>query len=268
MTQICLVRLKKELDKITKEKNELFEAKPLPNNLLEWHYVIKGPKNTPYENGYYHGVLKFPSDYPYKPPSIQLLTPNGRFSTNTRLCLSNSDYHPENWSPFWSVSNILLGFVSFMCENSDHNNGIGAIHTNDETKKRHAYESLQYNLNNALFKQLFPHYEAIHQQQKQQQREKLLALETSSVCGGKTLQELKGLSDYEIQQRIEKRQNKQQTNLSPLPISRCNFLWDMLNSRFFNRNHNIQGRLKDPWWDIVIIAIIAMFVVYLLKLIM
>jgi ubiquitin-conjugating enzyme E2 J2 len=47
--------------------------------------------------GTYHGKLVFPSEYPYKPPSIMMLTPNGRFALNQRLCLSMSDFHPETW---------------------------------------------------------------------------------------------------------------------------------------------------------------------------
>ena len=46
-----------------------------PNNILEWHFVIKGPKDTPYYGGSYHGKLIFPSEYPYKPPAIMMLTP-------------------------------------------------------------------------------------------------------------------------------------------------------------------------------------------------
>jgi ubiquitin-conjugating enzyme E2 J2 len=45
------------------------------DNLLEWHFVIKGPKDTPYSGGAYHGKLIFPSEYPYKPPAIMMLTP-------------------------------------------------------------------------------------------------------------------------------------------------------------------------------------------------
>jgi hypothetical protein len=35
------------------------------------------------------------AEYPFKPPGIMILTPNGRFDTGKRLCLSMSDYHPE-----------------------------------------------------------------------------------------------------------------------------------------------------------------------------
>ncbi|VDO97447.1 unnamed protein product [Soboliphyme baturini] len=84
------------------------------SNILEWHYVIEGPPNTPYDGGFYYGKLVFPSEYPFKPPSIYILTPNGRFHTNTRLCLSISDFHPDTWNPGWSVGTILTGLLSFM----------------------------------------------------------------------------------------------------------------------------------------------------------
>ena len=37
-----------------------------------------------YKGGYYWGKLVFPQDYPYKPPSILMITPSGRFKCNTR----------------------------------------------------------------------------------------------------------------------------------------------------------------------------------------
>jgi ubiquitin-protein ligase len=59
--------------------------------------MIQGPKGSPYEGGCYHGKLRFPPEYPFKPPAIYMLTPNGRFKPNTKLCLSMSDFHPETW---------------------------------------------------------------------------------------------------------------------------------------------------------------------------
>lgn len=82
--------------------------KPIPFSSNRF-YVVIGPENTQYEGGMYLGKLIFPRDFPYKPPSIYMVTPNGRFKTNTRLCLSMSDFHPDTWNPAWSVSTILTG---------------------------------------------------------------------------------------------------------------------------------------------------------------
>uniref|UniRef100_A0A8C2QCQ8 UBC core domain-containing protein n=1 Tax=Cricetulus griseus TaxID=10029 RepID=A0A8C2QCQ8_CRIGR len=56
---------------------------------------------------YYHGKLIFPREFPFKPPSIYMITPNGRFKCNTRLCLSITDFYPDT---------ILTGLLSFLVE--------------------------------------------------------------------------------------------------------------------------------------------------------
>mgnify|MGYP002260101597 CR=1 FL=1 len=42
-----------------------------------------------FAEGYYHGKLVFPKDFPFKPPRIFMTTPNGRFKVNTRSVLQN-----------------------------------------------------------------------------------------------------------------------------------------------------------------------------------
>ena len=58
--------------------------------------------------GVYHGRIKLPPQYPLKPPSIEIFTPNGRFETHKRICLSLSDYHPETWNPNWSSTAVVV----------------------------------------------------------------------------------------------------------------------------------------------------------------
>ena len=43
-----------------------------------------------------------------KPPNIIFLTPNGRFATNQKICLSISAYHPESWNPAWGGEDLEL----------------------------------------------------------------------------------------------------------------------------------------------------------------
>ncbi|EPZ32994.1 UBC-like protein [Rozella allomycis CSF55] len=126
-------RLQNELKMMINESPDFVTARPLENNILEWHYVIKGPKDTPYEGGEYHGTVIFPKEYPFKPPSIRMITPNGRFQPNARICLTISDYHPESWNPGWNILTILIGLVSFMVEN---NYAAGCVNSNESQKKR------------------------------------------------------------------------------------------------------------------------------------
>ena len=59
--------------------------------------MLEGGKGTEYEGGVYHGIMQFPPAYPYRPPSLQMLTPSGRFAVGQKICLSNTDYHAETW---------------------------------------------------------------------------------------------------------------------------------------------------------------------------
>lgn len=146
-------RLKQDYLRLKRDPVPYIIAEPLPSNILEWHYVVSGPEATPYEGGYYHGKLVFPREFPFKPPAIYMVTPSGRFKTNTRLCLSISDFHPDSWNPAWSVSTILTGLLSFMIEKSPT---LGSIETSDYEKKQLALQTLEFNLRNKIFCELFP----------------------------------------------------------------------------------------------------------------
>ncbi|CAM9216731.1 unnamed protein product [Lampetra fluviatilis] len=146
-------RLKQDYLRIQRDPVPYVSAEPLPSNILEWHYVVRGPEKTPYEGGLYHGRLLFPREFPFKPPSIYMVTPNGRFKCNTRLCLSISDFHPDSWNPAWSVSTILTGLLSFMVERGAT---LGSIDTSDYTKRQLAAQSGLFNLRDKVFTELFP----------------------------------------------------------------------------------------------------------------
>ncbi|XP_043107529.1 ubiquitin-conjugating enzyme E2 J2-like [Puntigrus tetrazona] len=146
-------RLKQVYLRIRREPVPYISAEPLPSNILEWHFVVRGPEKTPYEGGYYHGKLLFPQEFPFKPPSIYMITPNGRFACNARLCLSISDFHPDTWNPAWSVSTILTALLSFMVENIPT---LGSVETSDFTKRQLSAQSLAYNLKDGVFCELFP----------------------------------------------------------------------------------------------------------------
>lgn len=107
-------RLTREYKSILENPPPYIIAHPSEANILEWHYILTGPPDTPYHNGQYWGTLIFPTNYPFAPPAIRMHTPSGRFQPSTRLCLSISDFHPKSFNPAWEVSTILIGLLSFM----------------------------------------------------------------------------------------------------------------------------------------------------------
>jgi len=157
MADICVKRLTKELMGLQKDpiRSPKITVAPNEDNLLEIHYVIEGCSDTAFEYGVYHGKLVFTKEYPMKPPSVIMMTPNGRFTPNRRLCLSMSDFHPETWNPIWGISTILTGLYSFMIESSPT---LGSIETTKATKRTLAFRSLYHNCQDPLFCKLFPEY--------------------------------------------------------------------------------------------------------------
>jgi len=147
----CLARLRKELRSF--DPPPFIRAAPLESNLQEWRYVLQGPPDSPYEGALYHGKLRFPDDFPFKPPAIYMLTPNGRFETDRRLCLSISDFHPESWVPTWSVATILNGVLSFMLETAPTT---GSVDTDLPTKLRYRDAAAAFNDRDPVFCKLFP----------------------------------------------------------------------------------------------------------------
>ncbi|KAH8336166.1 hypothetical protein KR074_007337, partial [Drosophila pseudoananassae] len=97
-------------------------------NLFEWSVGIYGPPDTLYEGGYFKALMKFPTDYPYSPPTLCFETkvwhPN--IYDNGMLCISI--LHPpsdncvggelpcERWNPVQSVRTILLSVISLLSE--------------------------------------------------------------------------------------------------------------------------------------------------------
>ena len=124
------------------------------NSVILFIYLqVRGPEDTPYQGGFYHGKLVFPREFPFRPPSIYMITPSGRFKCNQRLCLSISDFHPDTWNPAWSVTTILTGLLSFMVEDTPT---LGSIETPLYTKRTYANTSLTFNLRDDIFCELFP----------------------------------------------------------------------------------------------------------------
>lgn len=130
---------------------KMLKTKPLPDldaiydesNILVWYFLLKGPKNTVYDGGYYLGRITYHENHPFHPPGVIMLTPSGRFLINEKLCLTNTDYHPEEWTPTWNIQSFLSGFMSIFMDSTEH--GVGHIFREDPERIQLAKESVSYN---------------------------------------------------------------------------------------------------------------------------
>jgi ubiquitin-conjugating enzyme E2 D/E len=110
-------RLTKELQDLRAEPLANANAGPVDarNNFLEWEAYIVGPKDTVYEGGVFRLTLRYPTDYPFKPPRIRFL--NGIYHPNcNREGAISLDILKDCWSPALTVSKVLLSIAAFMCE--------------------------------------------------------------------------------------------------------------------------------------------------------
>lgn len=156
----CLKRLGKELAKLnddTEHKMENIVIRPDPNEMLKWYFIIKG-LDHPYTGGVYMGQIDFPKEYPFKPPVLRFLTPNGRFEAGTTLCTSFSHYHSESWSANWTAEKMVVGLISMMFESAEsgaNDAGIGGIVSTDDYKLKLAKSSMEFNIKNRIFNETF-----------------------------------------------------------------------------------------------------------------
>jgi ubiquitin-conjugating enzyme E2 J1 len=127
----AIKRLERELRLLHHDPQPDFVTGPAGDNLFEWHFSIRGPRDTPFQGGIYHGKIVFPPQYPMKPPDVFFLTPNGRFQTNRAICLTTTSFHPESWKPSWDVQSMLIALIAFLPTKAE---GIGSIEASDEER--------------------------------------------------------------------------------------------------------------------------------------
>lgn len=134
------------------------------NDFRNIHFVFEGAKKTPYEGGYYYGLIILHDQHPHKPPTQYMMSPSGRYvfakyfppTNEYAICTSQTGFHPETWSPQINFSQYLIAFVSMFPDVNDY--GIGSITTTPEEKKKFAKSSKAYLISCTKFKEIFPDF--------------------------------------------------------------------------------------------------------------
>ncbi|ESO04564.1 hypothetical protein HELRODRAFT_185559 [Helobdella robusta] len=121
--------LQLELKKLNDEPVEGFRVRLFnDSHIFEWEVALFGPPGTLYEGGYFKAIMRFPTDYPYSPPSVRFLCkmfhPN--VYENGFVCISilhppiddpqSGELPSERWNPTQNVRTILLSIISLLNE--------------------------------------------------------------------------------------------------------------------------------------------------------
>ncbi|KAG2173909.1 hypothetical protein INT44_000022, partial [Umbelopsis vinacea] len=132
-------RILQEAKELQEDPSVEYTARPLDENIFEWHFTVSGPVDTEFDGGRYHGRILLPNEYPFRPPEVLFLTPNGRFELNKKICLSITGFHPEYWQPAWGVRTVMLGIMGFFPTKAE--GAIGGIDYQPEERKKLARSS-------------------------------------------------------------------------------------------------------------------------------
>ena len=78
-----------------------------------WTAAVDGPSGTPYEGGVFRLVIKFPDEFPFRPPNVTFETkiyhPN--IAADGNICM---DILRDKWAPSLTVQKVLLSILSLM----------------------------------------------------------------------------------------------------------------------------------------------------------
>ncbi|KAA0152085.1 hypothetical protein FNF27_05513 [Cafeteria roenbergensis] len=108
-------RIAKELAEMARDPPCNCSAAPAGSNLFEWRATIMGPEDSPYSGGVFHLDIKFPKDYPFKPPKLRFKTRiyHCNVSASGEICL---DILKDKWSPALTLSKVLVSLSSLLTD--------------------------------------------------------------------------------------------------------------------------------------------------------
>ena len=112
---MALQRINKELDDLSNDPLMNCSAGPVSDDLFYWQATIMGPEDSPYAGGVFFLDIKFPTEYPFKPPKIKFTTKiyHCNINHNGGICL---DILKDQWSPALTIPKVLLSLCSLLTD--------------------------------------------------------------------------------------------------------------------------------------------------------
>lgn len=115
------------------------QAFPSLQSAYEWKAFIYGPDDTAWEGGVFRLTMKFPDEYPNKPPVVKFLTPmfHPNIYEDGKICL---DILQNQWSPMYDLTAVLTSIQSLLGDpnpDSPANTVASRLYVEDRTAYAH-----------------------------------------------------------------------------------------------------------------------------------
>ena len=114
------------------------------DNISKSRACIIGPKDTPYEDGFYLFEFTFPENYPFEPLKAKFFTNDGRtrmhpnFYSCGKVCLSIlGTWAGPGWTSCQTLSSVLLTIQSLFIKNP--------LHQEPGFQQNYSYKNVEYN---------------------------------------------------------------------------------------------------------------------------
>jgi ubiquitin-protein ligase len=102
--------------------------------------------------------VRINEEHPYKPPSIKVLTPNGRMNLYDLICIHGlTAWHPESWNIITSFQHIVNAFVGAFLDIEKTGHFAGQMESTDAVILEYAKNSAGWNA--ASFPELVEQYQ-------------------------------------------------------------------------------------------------------------
>ena len=106
----ALKKIEKELKNLKSSKLKNIEAGPIDEkDLFNWWATIIGPDGSPYEGGIFHLIIKFPMEFPFRPPELRFITKIYHYNINLNGYFYFEQLY-KDWTPTFTIS-ALLNFI-------------------------------------------------------------------------------------------------------------------------------------------------------------
>ncbi|RHZ75676.1 hypothetical protein Glove_212g34 [Diversispora epigaea] len=114
-----LPRMKRELEILERDIPPGIICYPADDSFMRFCAQIKGPKDTPFEEGTFKVDVQIPARYPLEPPKMQFITPiyHPNIDDAGRICLDLLKMPPNgSWKPSLNISTTLTSLSLLMAE--------------------------------------------------------------------------------------------------------------------------------------------------------